>query len=105
MEGGLFLLLCVIALIIGSKARSSSSKTLSNKELKRKERIKSIMIWSALVLISMILLAYIPFLIQEIRIAIDTHFELETYLSMVLFLLGMFTIYTIITSLKRQKVS
>ncbi len=104
MEGGLFLLLCVIALIMGSRARNSSAKTLTDKELRKRARIKNIMIWSALGLISVILIAYIPFLFQEISIAFDTHFQLQTYLSIILFLFGIFTVYTIITTQRKSRI-
>ena len=102
MEGGLFLLLCLIALMIGARARNSKYKQLTDKELRRKIRIKNIVVCSALVLVVMFLLAYTPFVIQDIRIAIDTHFQLETYLSIALLFFGIFTIYTIIKSLKNK---
>lgn len=100
MEGGLFLLLCLIALMIGARARNSKYKQLSDKEVQRKKRIKNIVVWSALVLVILFLIAYTPFVIQDIRIAIDTSFEPETYLSIVLLGFGLFTIYSIIKSLK-----
>lgn len=101
MEGGLFLLLCLIALMIGARARNSKYKQLSDKEQRRKEMIKKIIVWGALILIVMFLFAYAPFVIQDVRIAIDTHFVLETYLSITLLAFGVFTIYTIIKSLNK----
>ena len=95
MEGGLFLLLCLIALMIGARARNSKYKQLSDKELQRKNTIKNIVVWSAMILVIMFLLAYTPFVIQDVRIAFDTHFEIETYLSIALLAFGVFTIYTI----------
>jgi len=101
MGGGLFLLLCLLALFIGARARNSKNRVLSDKEIKRKERAKRIMVIASLVLVSLFLLAFLPFVIQDIVIAIDTHFYIETYLSMALLAFGLFTIYTIIKSLKK----
>ena len=100
MQGGLFLLLCLIALMIGARARNSKYQKLSEKDRRRKEFIKKIVTWSALILVIAFSIVFVPFVIQDVRIAIDTHFELETYLSITLLLFGAFTIYTIIKSLK-----
>jgi len=102
MKGGIFLLLCLLALVLGSRARNAKYKQLSQKEIKRKELMKQFMRWGALVVISFVLLGYIPFVYQEIRIAIDTQFILDTYLSIVLLVFGGFTLYTVIKAIRRK---
>lgn len=103
MEGGIFLLLCLLALLIGSRARNTKLKNLSAKEIRRKEKMKRFMVLAAFVLVVLFLLAYTPFVIREISIARDTHFALESYLSMLLWFFGLFTLYTIFQALKKSK--
>lgn len=103
MQGGIFLVLCFLALLMGSKARNLKFKGLSEKEIRRKYRIKRLMIWLSLGVCGAVILAYTPFLIEEISIARDTQFTLETYLSMLIFVFGWVTIYTIMRSLKKKK--
>lgn len=102
MEGGIFLLLCLLALFIGNNARKTREQKLSEKEIKRKEKFKLIMTWSALVLIVLFLLFFIPALIYDIKIAIDTSFDKETWIGIALFLVGIFTIITIIKKLQKS---
>jgi len=102
MEGGIFLLLCLLALFIGSRARNNRSKQLSEKEFKRKEKIMRFMIYASLLLIVLFLLAYTPFAIREFNIARDTHFSAESYLSFGLWGFGLFTLYTIVQTLRKK---
>jgi cytochrome c biogenesis factor len=103
MEGGIFLLLCVLALFIGSRARNAKLKNLSEKQLRRKAKMTKGMVLAAFVLVVLFLLAYTPFVLREISIARDTHFSTESYLSLILWVFGFFTLYTIFKALKKSK--
>lgn len=102
MEGGIFLLLCLLALFFGNNARRNRENSLSAKELARKAKFKLIMTWSALVLVTLFLLVFTPALIYDISVAIDTHFDKDTYIGIVLWVVAVFTIYTIIKQLRNK---
>lgn len=101
MEGGIFLLLCLLALVIGNNARKTREQKLSEKEIRRKEKFKHVMTWSALVLIIAFLMFFIPALIYDIKIALDTRFDNETWLGIALLIVAIFTIITIVKRLRK----
>lgn len=100
MGQGLFILLCVIALTIGARARNS--KPASPKSIKNRKKFKRVLSISALVLIALVLMLFIPAIYQEIRIAIDTRFTVEAYLSIGVIVVGIFTFVAILRILKQK---
>lgn len=102
MEGGIFLLLCLLALVIGSRVRNSRSKPQTEKAIQNQMRVKKIMIWVSLVLISIWVLLLIPSAIELTNIAIHTHFDWDTVLSVFFVIFGLFTIYSIVRQLKKM---
>jgi uncharacterized membrane protein len=87
MEGGIFLLLCVLALFIGSRARNTRNKPMSAKAVRNLMRLKTGLMWASLV--------------ELVLIARDTHFDWDTLISVGLVLFGFYTIYTIVVKLKQ----
>lgn len=100
MGEGLFILLCVVALVIGSRARNT--KRLSEKSIKTREKIKRVLSITALVMIGLLLLLFIPSIIQDIRIAIDTRFTIENLLGVTVILVGLFTFISIFRLLRQK---
>lgn len=103
MGQGLFLLLCVLALFIGTRARNS--KALSPKSIQTRKKFKRILSLLAVALNGAVLILFIPAIYREIRISIDTHFTVESYLSMAVLIVGIFTFIAIIKVLKRPQQS
>jgi len=98
MGEGLFILLCVLALIIGSRARNS--KAQSQKILAKKKKFQTLLSYVSLVLIGLLLILFIPSFYTEIRIAMDTTFSLENFLGFGIILVGGLTFFTIFMKLK-----
>jgi small basic protein len=61
------------------------------------------MVWTSLIVVTIFLLIYLPAMFQNIRIGIDTHFDKEIFLSIGLFIFGLFTVYSIVKSLMKSK--
>lgn len=103
MSGGIFLLLCVLAFLIGTRAQKSRAGKLSTKALRQQNRIKFILMWVSFALVLVTMILYAPALYEKITIAIDTHFDWDTILSAGLFAFGLFTVFTIYQSIKKIK--
>lgn len=101
MGEGLFILLCVLALIIGTRARNS--KVQSAKTIAKKKKAKKVLSYIALVLIGLLLFVFIPSFYKGIRIALDTRFSLENYLGIGVIVVGSFTFISIFMKLKSEK--
>ena len=101
MEGGIFLLLCVLALFIGSRARNTRNKPLSGKAARNLLRLKTGLIWASLVLIVAMMIMLLPSTVELVLIAGDTHFDWDTLISVGLVLFGFYTIYAIVIKLKQ----
>lgn len=100
MGEGLFILLCVLALIIGTRARNS--KVQNPKSLAKKKKIKKALSYVALVLIGLLLIVFTPSFFKGIRIALDTRFSIENYLGIGVILVGSFTFISILKKLKTE---
>lgn len=100
MEGGLFLLLCLLALFIGSRARRSKTN-INPKAIKQKARIKRFIVIVALILVTAFEIVYIPFLYQDIEIALHTHFSMDNYISVGIVIVGLIVIITSIKQLRK----
>ncbi len=103
MDSGVFLLVCVLALAIGTKLRQNNDNRLSEKALKQREKIKRIMMTLALGLVAIIFIQYIPAVYTEIIISLDTRFSFETYMSIAIVVVTFFTGLLIIKRLYLQK--
>lgn len=103
MEGGIFLLLCLLALLIGSRARNTRANPLSAKAERNRLRIKIFLIWTALLIITLWVVLFIPAVIEKVSIAIDTHFDWDTAISIALLAFGIYTMYVILLRLKALK--
>jgi cell division septal protein FtsQ len=103
MEGGIFLLLCVLALFIGSRARNTRNKPMSEKAVRNLLRLKTGLIWASLVLIVAMMLMLLPSTVELVLIARDTHFDWDTLISVGLVLFGFYTIYAIVIKLKQLR--
>jgi cell division septal protein FtsQ len=100
MEGGIFLLLALLALLIGSRVRNTRSSSLSPKAAKNKLRIKLFLIWVSLLIIFLWVVLFIPAVIEKVKISIDTHFDWDTAISILLLAFGIYTLYVILQRLK-----
>lgn len=105
MEAGIFLVLCLLALFVGSRAKRSRQAIISPKARKQKEKVKSIIMIVALVVISFFLILYSPFLYQDVTMAIQTSFSLDNYLSIAILVVGVLTIFTLLKRLNIIKSS
>ncbi|MGD9992660.1 MAG: hypothetical protein AB7S69_05120 [Salinivirgaceae bacterium] len=103
MEGGIFLLLCVLALFIGSRARNTRNKPMSEKAVRNLLRLKIGLIWASLVLIIAMMLMLLPSTVELVLIARDTHFDWDTLISVGLVLFGFYTIYAILVKIKQLR--
>lgn len=101
MGQGLFILLCVLALIIGTRARNT--KALSPKSIKARNTFKRILSIFALSIIGVISILLIPTTYEDIRIALDTRFTSESFLSLGVLIAGIYTFITILRKLIKQK--
>lgn len=99
MNGGIFLLLCVLAFFIGTRARRS--KTLSPKALKNKEKFKKVLLIITLFLTALLVILFLPIIFYDIRIAIDTRFDVNFFINIGIILLSGFTFYTALRKLQK----
>lgn len=99
MSGGIFLLLCVLALFIGTRARRS--KVLSPKALKNKEKFKKALLIITLFLTALLVILFLPIIFHDVRIAIDTRFDAVFFINIGIVLLSIFTFYTAFRKLRK----
>ena len=102
MSGGIFLLLCVLAFLIGTRAQKSRAGTLSAKAIRQREKFKLVLMWASFVVVVAIMLLYFPAVVEKIMIARDTRWDWDTVLSIGIFVFGIFTAYTILRAVKKQ---
>lgn len=102
MSSGLFLLLCVLALFIGTRARRS--KVLSPKGIKIKNKFKRILLITAIVFTSLLIILFVPTVFQEFKIAIDTRFNADLFINLGIVIISIFVLYTAIKKLKESKI-
>ncbi|MBI9066713.1 MAG: hypothetical protein JEZ09_05430 [Salinivirgaceae bacterium] len=103
MSGGIFLLLCLLAFFIGTRALKSRTGQLSPKAIKQRQKIKVVLMWASFILVLIIMILYFPEFIKQIMIAFDTHFDWDVLLSLVLFGFAIFTVITIYRAIQKEK--
>lgn len=100
MEGGLFLLLCLLALLIGSRARNTRSRQLTPKAVRQRLRAKLFLASAAFVVITLMLLFYIPAFVEAVLIALDTSFSWDILIGLGIIVVGITTLIFILKMLK-----
>ncbi len=98
MGKGIFILLCLLALMIGSRARKS--KVVTPEALAKRKKFKKILSFIAVVFTGLFLFFFIPAFYKEIRIAIDTHFSIENLLGFAVIVVGSITFITALKTLQ-----
>ncbi len=100
MGKGIFILFCVLALMMGSRARKS--KILTPEAQARRKKFKNVLSFIAVVFIGLLLFFFIPAFYKEVRIAMDTHFSIENLLGLAVIIVGSVTFITAIKTLKSE---
>ncbi len=103
MEGGVFLLLLVLALSIGLKVGNNRGKPLSAKAQKQRVKMKRVLMWAVCILLAFLWIIYFPAALTELRIALDTRFSAELILLLLILVVALFTLILLLKELLQKK--